>query len=181
MEGNGDILVCLVGAESNIGKYYGMLQENEVQKTPLQEKLEGLATQIGHFGLIMAAATFAVLTLHLIFTTDRFWQFSSLKAIFEYLIIGITIIVVAVPEGLPLAVTISLAYSLDQMKSDHYLVKHLSSCELMGGVNNVCTDKTGTLTLNKMVVKELMLGNELLREKEFRGILNDAKRKFLEK
>ncbi len=69
--------------------------------------------------------------------------------------IGITIIVVAVPEGLPLAVTIALAYSVNKMKNEQNLVKNLASCEIMGGVNIICSDKTGTLTLNYMTGREI--------------------------
>ena len=76
-----------------------------------------------------------------------------LQVWFRYIIMGVTIVVVAVPEGLPLAVMISLAYSVRKMYKDQNFVKRLSSCEIMGGANNICSDKTGTLTLNKMTVK----------------------------
>ena len=71
--------------------------------------------------------------------------------------IGITIVVMAVPEGLPLAVTIALAFSLGRMRSDNNLVKHMADCETMGGANNICTDKTGTLTLNQMTVEKIFI------------------------
>lgn len=76
----------------------------------------------------------------------------------NYFIIGVTIIVVAVPEGLPLAVMISLAYSVRKMLIDQNFVKRLASCEIMGGANNICSDKTGTLTMNKMTVSNVWLG-----------------------
>jgi P-type E1-E2 ATPase len=78
-----------------------------------------------------------------------------------YFIIGITIVVVAVPEGLPLAVMISLAYSVRKMLADQNFVKRLASCEIMGGANNICSDKTGTLTMNKMTVTDLWAGRGL--------------------
>lgn len=73
-------------------------------------------------------------------------------------IVAVTIVVVAVPEGLPLAVTISLAYSVKQMFEDKNLVRHLSACEVMGGATNICSDKTGTLTEGKMSVAECWIG-----------------------
>lgn len=79
----------------------------------------------------------------------------------NYVIVGVAIIVVAVPEGLPLAVMISLAYSIQRMLEDHNDVKRLASCEIMGGANNICSDKTGTLTLNKMKVVKIWAGKEL--------------------
>jgi len=77
---------------------------------------------------------------------------------FRYLIIGITIVVVAVPEGLPLAVMIALAFSVKKMLKDMNFVKRLASCEIMGGANNICSDKTGTLTMNKMHVTSIFHG-----------------------
>lgn len=79
----------------------------------------------------------------------------------NYFIIGITIIVVAVPEGLPLAVMIALAYSVKKMLLDKNFVKRLASCEIMGGANNICSDKTGTLTMNKMTVTNIWAGRQL--------------------
>src|SRR5687767_14383465 len=79
----------------------------------------------------------------------------------SYFIIGVTIVVVAVPEGLPLAVMISLAYSVKKMLIDQNFVKRLASCEMMGGANNICSDKTGTLTMNKMTVTTIWAGRTL--------------------
>jgi Ca2+-transporting ATPase len=84
-----------------------------------------------------------------------------LKLWIGYVIIGVAIIVVAVPEGLPLAVMISLAYSIEKMLKDNNDVKRLSSCEIMGGANNICSDKTGTLTLNKMKVTKIWAGKDI--------------------
>ena len=78
-----------------------------------------------------------------------------IKNYLHFLIVGITIIVVAVPEGLPLAVMISLAYSVQRMLADNNFVKRLTSCEIMGGANNICSDKTGTLTMNKMTLTNI--------------------------
>ncbi len=76
----------------------------------------------------------------------------------KYLIVAIAIIVVAVPEGLPLAVMITLAFSVRMMLKDQNFVKKLASCEIMGGANNICSDKTGTLTMNKMTVTNIFIG-----------------------
>jgi Ca2+ transporting ATPase len=80
----------------------------------------------------------------------------------DFFIVGVTIVVVAVPEGLPLAVTIALAYSVNQMKEQNNLVRVLSSCEVMGGANNICSDKTGTLTQNRMSVEKLWIEDKIL-------------------
>lgn len=83
--------------------------------------------------------------------------------------IGVTIIVVAVPEGLPLAVTITLAYSVNKMKDQNNLVKNLSSCEIMGGANNICSDKTGTLTQNLMTAVALHIEEQTLQHQAIRN------------
>lgn len=99
------------------------------------------------------------MTLHLLYDAvfNEYPLFSAhaLKEILNFFIVSVTIIVVAVPEGLPLAVTIALAYSVGKMKDEKNLVRFLSACETMGGANNICSDKTGTLTENKMTVTNL--------------------------
>jgi len=85
----------------------------------------------------------------------------NLKIWVDYFIIGVAIIVVAVPEGLPLAVMISLAVSIKRMLEDKNYVKRLASCEIMGGADNICSDKTGTLTMNKMTVTNLFIGRTI--------------------
>lgn len=106
--------------------------------------------------MISAGLTFIALIIHLIIDTiqyDRcFFCLEELNYVVGYFIIAVSIIVIAVPQGLPLAVTISLAYSVGKMKDENNLVRFLSACETMGGANNICTDKTGTLTKNLMTV-----------------------------
>jgi len=134
--------------------------------TPLQEKLEAIATDIGKLGMVAAYITVMVLFV-------RFWIEQGVEGYdwgsnvgtylgnwFGYIIVGVTIIVVAVPEGLPLAVMISLAYSVRKMLKDKNFVKRLASCEIMGGANNICSDKTGTLTMNKMHVTNIWHGKD---------------------
>ncbi len=99
------------------------------------------------------------MTINLIVNTvmdenGNLWSIDTLSKFTNFIIIAITVIVVAVPEGLPLAVTISLAYSVMKMKLENNLVRKLDASETMGGANEICTDKTGTLTQNKMSVKQ---------------------------
>lgn len=106
-----------------------------------------------------AILTFAAMTLHLIydgvFNDYPLFTSHALKELLNFFIVAVTIIVVAVPEGLPLAVTIALAYSVGKMKDENNLVRFLSACETMGGANNICSDKTGTLTENRMTVTNI--------------------------
>ncbi|XP_055974876.1 plasma membrane calcium-transporting ATPase 4 isoform X1 [Sorex fumeus] len=137
------------------------------EKSVLQGKLTRLAVQIGKAGLIMSAITVIILVLY--FVIDNFlvqrkpWLAECTPIYIQYFvkffIIGITVLVVAVPEGLPLAVTISLAYSVKKMMKDNNLVRHLDACETMGNATAICSDKTGTLTMNRMTVVQAFVGN----------------------
>ena len=125
----------------------------EAEETPLQSKLETIANEIGKIGVYVSILTFIAMTVNLIVTTllenkKSIASIETLNSIVNFVIISITIIVVAVPEGLPLAVTISLAFSVMKMKDDNNLVRRLEASETMGGANEICTDKTGTLTKN---------------------------------
>lgn len=132
----------------------------------LQRKLDKLAVRIAHAGT--AAAVICVIILILVFAITEFgiegrdWDNSSdFSELLHFVIIGITVLVVAVPEGLPLAVTIALAYSVKKMLKDNNLVRHLHACETMGNATAICSDKTGTLTTNRMtVVESYFAGNE---------------------
>lgn len=119
-------------------------------QTPLQLKLNDLADDIGRIGTTVAIGVFCAMTIHLIieriYLSETVFDISLINHLVEYFIIAVTVIVVAVPEGLPLAVTIALAYSVGKMKDENNLVRFLSACETMGGANNICSDKTGTLT-----------------------------------
>ena len=156
-------MVIVVGKNSCVGKIFAKLNQ-ESEQTPLQEKLEKIATDIGKVGMVAAAITLIVLFARFFIETgmkgfDWGGQIGNyLEQWFRYLLIGITIVVVAVPEGLPLAVMIALAYSVRKMLKDMNFVKRLASCEIMGGANNICSDKTGTLTKNMMTVKEIWQG-----------------------
>lgn len=149
-EGSGKFLVTAVGERSEWGKTMAMIV-GENEETPLQEKLGELAILIGKIGTVVAAACFIVLVASH-FSKNSGFGVADINHILEFFIFAITIIVVAVPEGLPLAVTISLAYSMMKMMKDNNFVRVLEACETMGGATTICSDKTGTLTENKMTV-----------------------------
>ncbi|XP_073324839.1 plasma membrane calcium-transporting ATPase 1-like [Pagrus major] len=137
------------------------------EKSVLQGKLTRLAVQIGKAGLIMSAVTVIILILYFVIDTfgvqGRTWAAECTPIYIQYFvkffIIGVTVLVVAVPEGLPLAVTISLAYSVKKMMKDNNLVRHLDACETMGNATAICSDKTGTLTMNRMTVVQAYIGD----------------------
>ncbi len=159
------MIVLAIGKNSREGINRSKLQKED-DDTPLQEKLAILADQIGKIGIGSATLTFLALLIHLIIDIIAYdrpvFSYGTLNSLVEYFIIAVSIVVIAVPEGLPLAVTISLAYSVGKMKEENNLVRFLAACETMGGANNICTDKTGTLTMNQMTVTKLWSeGNNL--------------------
>lgn len=167
MEGTGLMVVAAVGKNSYYGKLKMKIQSAD-DTTPLQEKLTVLADQVGVVGMYSAAATFAAMFVHYLydcFQTDSFAEsflsVETLHEVIEYFIIAVSIVVVAVPEGLPLAVTIALAYSVNKMKDENNLVRYLQACETMGGANNICSDKTGTLTKNLMTVTKIYIEQDI--------------------
>ncbi|XP_056311726.1 plasma membrane calcium-transporting ATPase 1a isoform X3 [Danio aesculapii] len=142
------------------------------EKSVLQGKLTKLAVQIGKAGLLMSAIT--VIILVVLFVVNTFWwdevSWDSecipiyIQFFVKFFIIGVTVLVVAVPEGLPLAVTISLAYSVKKMMKDNNLVRHLDACETMGNATAICSDKTGTLTMNRMTVVQVFIADKHYRK-----------------
>uniref|UniRef100_A0A670YE57 Calcium-transporting ATPase n=1 Tax=Pseudonaja textilis TaxID=8673 RepID=A0A670YE57_PSETE len=142
------------------------------EKSVLQGKLTKLAVQIGKAGLVMSAITVIILVLYFIIQTfvidGKTWMAECTPVYVQYFvkffIIGVTVLVVAVPEGLPLAVTISLAYSVKKMMKDNNLVRHLDACETMGNATAICSDKTGTLTTNRMTVVQSYMGDTHYKE-----------------
>uniref|UniRef100_A0A672PFL5 Calcium-transporting ATPase n=1 Tax=Sinocyclocheilus grahami TaxID=75366 RepID=A0A672PFL5_SINGR len=138
------------------------------EKSVLQGKLTKLAVQIGKAGLVMSAITVIILMLYFVIETfviqGRAWLTECTPIYVQYFvkffIIGVTVLVVAVPEGLPLAVTISLAYSVKKMMKDNNLVRHLDACETMGNATAICSDKTGTLTTNRMTVVQIYVEDQ---------------------
>ncbi|PHJ16670.1 plasma membrane-type ca(2+)-atpase a1 pmcaa1, partial [Cystoisospora suis] len=170
--GSGLGLVIAVGSYSQVGQMFQKLAY-DAEPTPLQMKLNALAEDIGNFGLISAVIAFFVLLFEFWFMFFLQSSSSSLERPrestidiihdhVEFFVTAITILVVAVPEGLPLAVTISLAYSIGQMLKEQNYVRRLAACEIMGGANEICSDKTGTLTKNQMTVTQFWNGSTLL-------------------
>lgn len=157
LEGYGSMVVIAVGVNSVHGRTLMALQV-ESEDTPLQHRLDKLADQIGHFGLLMAALTVIFLIVkHVLLdylAGTAIFDAEFFSALVKYIITAVTMLVVAVPEGLPLAVTMALAYSMMKMLEDNNLVRHLAACETMGGATTICSDKTGTLTQNRMTVVE---------------------------
>ncbi|KAJ0792630.1 putative P-type Ca(2+) transporter [Helianthus annuus] len=164
-DGSGKMLVTSVGMKTEWGRLMVTLSEGGDDETPLQVKLNGVATIIGKIGLAFAVLTFLVLTARLILTkyiSNELlkWSMNDGLALLNYFAIAVTILVVAVPEGLPLAVTLSLAFAMKKLMNDRALVRHLSACETMGSATCICTDKTGTLTTNHMVVTRLWVAGD---------------------
>ncbi|KAI1715124.1 e1-E2 ATPase domain-containing protein [Ditylenchus destructor] len=130
--------------------------ESKKDRSVLQAKLTRLAIQIGYAGSFVAAFTVIILIIRFCisnyFVEGNPFGLADLQHFINFLIIGVTVLVVAVPEGLPLAVTLSLAYSVKKMMKDNNLVRHLDACETMGNATAICSDKTGTLTTNRMTV-----------------------------
>jgi calcium-translocating P-type ATPase len=158
--GSGRFVVIAVGKYSQWGVIKSHL-EKEQEETPLQEKLDTMAALIGYVGMGAAAATFvAMMCIKIFVQPDYLNDISVFHHALDAFIIGVTIVVVAVPEGLPLAVTISLAFSTKKMLSDQNLIRHLAACETMGNATNICSDKTGTLTENRMTVVRGIFANQ---------------------
>ncbi|PWA79116.1 P-type ATPase [Artemisia annua] len=169
-DGAGTMLVTSVGINTEWGLLMASICEDTGEETPLQVRLNGIATFIGIVGVSVASLVLTVL-LARFFTgnskdPDGTVQFVGGKTsvseatndVIKYFTAAVTIIVVAVPEGLPLAVTLTLAYSMKKMMVDKALVRRLSACETMGSATTICSDKTGTLTLNQMTVVEACVG-----------------------
>jgi len=154
-------LVLCVGVNTQSGAIFGDIakQSEEEERTPLETKLDLLAKQITWLGVAGSLLTFFVLlTKWIVDISKKPWQFQFLNTLVRHFIVAVTIFVCAVPEGLPLAVTISLSYSMSRMMEDNNFVRHLNACETMGGASNICSDKTGTLTTNKMTVTQFYYG-----------------------
>ena len=194
--GQGWFIAIVVGEQSAEGQILAAVEAKPKENTPLQDKLDVIAEDIGKVGMYAAGLIFHLLVTRNLIEAMVFRKFSLfekgddcknlvkkmnnlplktkdpkyveyhcegkladiVEAWFEFIIIGVAIVVVAVPEGLPLAVMISLAYSVQKMLIDQNFVKKLSSCETMGGANNICSDKTGTLTKNQMTWTDVWAG-----------------------
>jgi Ca2+-transporting ATPase len=165
-DGSCKMLVTTVGMRTQWGKLMATLSEGGDDETPLQVKLNGVATIIGKLGLFFAVVTFSVLVQGLFSRklqegTHWIWTGDDAMEMLEFFAVAVTIVVVAVPEGLPLAVTLSLAFAMKKMMNDKALVRNLAACETMGSATTICSDKTGTLTTNHMTVVKACICKEI--------------------
>lgn len=161
VDGHGVMRVLAVGDETEIGKVARQSTEQNVEPTPLNIQLSKLADLIGKVGFTVAGLAFAIFFVKdvlFVYSFSSFHTFAdwlpALKAILRYFMMAVTLIVVAVPEGLPMSVTLSLALNMRRMLSTNNLVRKMHACETMGAITVICTDKTGTLTQNLMQVYE---------------------------
>ena len=181
VDGYGNMVVAAVGDKTFEGQNKQLInsagkkkeggedgeEEDDTDLTPLKKQLNDLANYVGNLGYIFAILIGITLFLkesiiHVI-NGGRILEAYTLDILVNAFIIAVTVIVVAIPEGLPMAVTIAFAFSVDKMKKEHNLVKHLDKSEAMGNVNNVCTDKTGTLTLGVMRIAAFFIEDEDIR------------------
>jgi P-type Ca2+ transporter type 2C len=166
-DGSCKMLVTTVGMRTQWGKLMATLSEGGDDETPLQVKLNGVATIIGKIGLFFAVITFVVLSQGLFGNKYHdglllSWSGDDALELLEHFAIAVTIVVVAVPEGLPLAVTLSLAFAMKKMMNDKALVRNLAACETMGSATTICSDKTGTLTTNHMTVAKACICGKIM-------------------
>ncbi|EGR28148.1 hypothetical protein IMG5_182320 [Ichthyophthirius multifiliis] len=164
------MVICRLGKNTIRGKISVLVKEENQLMTPLQQKLEILASQIGKYGVIASVLTFLVLFFSLIYKSyiglQCFWCLDFFQNIVRNFIVSLSIIVMAVPEGLPLCITLSLAYSVNIMFRDFNLVKKLSACEVMGAVTDVCSDKTGTITTGTMNLQRIIVDENIIEENQ---------------
>lgn len=167
MNGRGEFVVTAVGDATEIGKVAKKSTEQTSVETPLHMQLDKLAKMISKVGSVVSVAAFFIFLIHDILTNPAWGgkdYFYMAEIVLKYFMMAVTLIVMAVPEGLPMAITLSLALNMRRMLKSNNLVRKLHACETMGAVTVICTDKTGTLTQNKMQVSalELKQGDEVL-------------------
>lgn len=167
MNGRGEFVVTAVGDATEIGKVAKKSTEQTSVETPLHMQLDKLAKMISKVGSVVSVAAFFIFLIHDILTNPAWGgkdYFYMAEIVLKYFMMAVTLIVMAVPEGLPMAITLSLALNMRRMLKSNNLVRKLHACETMGAVTVICTDKTGTLTQNKMQVSalELKQGDETL-------------------
>ena len=167
MNGRGEFVVTAVGDATEIGKVAKKSTEQTSVETPLHMQLDKLAKMISRVGSVVSVAAFFIFLIHDILTNPAWGgkdYFYMAEIVLKYFMMAVTLIVMAVPEGLPMAITLSLALNMRRMLKSNNLVRKLHACETMGAVTVICTDKTGTLTQNKMQVSalELKQGDEAL-------------------
>ncbi|PHT31170.1 Calcium-transporting ATPase 8, plasma membrane-type [Capsicum baccatum] len=182
-DGYGMMLVISVGMNTTWGKMMSEISSDSSEQTPLQQRLNKLTSSIGKVGLLVAFLVLVVLLIRYFtgttkdekgnkeFNGSKTSSDDVINAVVGIVAAAVTIVVVAIPEGLPLAVTLTLAYSMKRMMVDQAMVRKLSACETMGSATTICTNKTGTLTLNKMTVTKFFLGKEHVKSESHTSIL----------
>lgn len=168
LNGSGKMIIICVGKHSTIGKINEIIESSEGELTPLQMKLEKIARDIGNLGFSAAVLLVVCMLLRWIIENsingNQGWKskpfIDHVGYMLNVVLMGVAVLVMAIPEGLPLAVTLSLAYSVDKMMKENNLVRKLEACETMGGANIICSDKTGTLTKNEMYLTHFWSGEE---------------------
>ncbi|XP_058068102.1 calcium-transporting ATPase 5, plasma membrane-type-like isoform X2 [Magnolia sinica] len=190
-DGYGTMLVTGVGINTEWGLLMSSISEDSNEETPLQVRLNGVATLIGIIGLTVAGFVLVVLLARYFtgrtknsngtiqFIAGKTSLGKAVDGAIKILTIAVTIVVVAVPEGLPLAVTLTLAYSMRKMMVDKALVRRLSACETMGSATTICSDKTGTLTMNQMTIVEAYVGGGRLNQSDNDELISSAVRSLL--
>lgn len=159
VDGHGVMEVDLVGDSTGYGKVYEGSQIDNNIETPLQIQLKGLANVISKAGYTISAVTFIALTAKLVLSGNEYSAMEWISHLLNFFMVAVTLIVVSVPEGLPMSVTLSLALSMNRMLKTNNLVRKMHACETMGATTVICTDKTGTLTQNQMQVHETKFYN----------------------
>ncbi|KAK1379956.1 Calcium-transporting ATPase [Heracleum sosnowskyi] len=181
-DGYAKFVVISIGMNTNWGEMMSSISQDTSEETPLQARLNKLTSSIGKIGLAVAFLVLLVLLVRF-FTgntkdDEGKTEFNGSKTKVDDVINGVvgiidaavTIVVVAIPEGLPLAFTLTLAYSMKRMMADQAMVRKLSACETMSSASTICTDKTGTLTMNQMKVTKFCLGHEYMEDRTFTSI-----------
>ncbi|KAK7245427.1 hypothetical protein RIF29_40273 [Crotalaria pallida] len=186
VDGYAQMLVTSVGTNTAWGQMMSSISRNTDERTPLQARLDKLTSSIGKVGLAVAFLVLVVLIIRYFsgktkdengnkeYNGSKTDINDTFNAIVEIVAVAVTIVVVAIPEGLPLAVTLTLAYSMKRMMNDQAMVRKLSACETMGSATVICTDKTGTLTLNQMRVTKFWLGREDVKENFSNAMASDV-------
>ncbi|KAJ7977333.1 Calcium-transporting ATPase [Quillaja saponaria] len=177
VDGYARMLITSVGMNTAWGEMMSSISRDTNERTPLQARLDKLTSSIGKVGLAVAFLVLVVLLIRYFtgntedengkkeYNGSKTDTDDIFNAVVQIVAAAVTIVVVAIPEGLPLAVTLTLAYSMKRMMADQAMVRKLSACETMGSATVICTDKTGTLTLNQMRVTKFWLGQENIAEK----------------
>lgn len=190
VDGYARMLVVSVGMNTTWGEMMSSISGDSNERTPLQARLDKLTSSIGKVGLAVAFLVLVVLLVRYFtgntedengkkeYNGSKTSTDDILNAVVRIVAAAVTIVVVAIPEGLPLAVTLTLAYSMKRMMADHAMVRKLSACETMGSATIICTDKTGTLTLNQMKVTQFWLGEESIAEDYYNTIAPNVVKLF---